>query len=523
MRSLQRALNATGPLETLVLASSLLDATTPDPWDSSDDQPSFESLLESFIGTDRRETTGALTVWAEILDDEGAIQSIRGELASRAHQLPRWLRRLDQTTVRDPYRTLDIFGDFSHITFGVEIDRTSFAFAVLVDHNAGSAVADGFPVDGSVEDLIQSAREVPELDVIAADPRTVGADLAYAVDVGQRTIPRYETETWPQVRPLLSWLARLFPAGERTFALEEFEDEERADITDAFLQSPFASGLRSPDRREAVETILDFACRYGRYAPYGWSTTRLDIFLNDWYPRKIYADRQFHAAVVEALPRYIEFAHDRLAVPEEVSSQVVELAEIVAPSLGLGSPVVPFGLSDVMLDHLAKRVGDREALEGLDAAPLPDEPMDWGGVAEEIRPAVSEVLEHLDALAAELESTEYRTAFRRALARAARGDADVFARRGSRLGLAAAVAWVVGKGNELFESVAIGDMNEWFGLSRSYSVGQRGQTVRKAMGLDPYDTGWAPYIGADLLISSVREDIIQQADYYQADGEDVDD
>jgi hypothetical protein len=314
----------------------------------------------------------------------------------------------------------------------------------------------------------------------------------------------------------------LFPAGERTFDLEEFGAVERADITDAFLRSPFASGLRSPDQREAVETILQFACGYGRYAPYGWSMTRLDIFVNDWYRRKIYADRQFHAAVGEALPRYIEFAHDRLAVPEELSRRIVELAEILAPSLGLGSPVMPLGLSDLMLDQLAERAGDRQALEHLDAIPLPDEPMDWTGVAEEIRPAVSEVLEHLDAFAAELGSVEYRTAFRRALAQAARGDADVFARRGSRPGLAAAVAWVVGKGNELFDSVAIGDMNEWFGLSRGYSVGQRGQTVRKAMGLDPYDRSWAPYIGADLLISSVREDMIQQVDYYQGDGEDFD-
>jgi hypothetical protein len=83
-------------------------------------------------------------------------------------------------------------------------------------------------------------------------------------------------------------------------------------------------------------------------------------------------------------------------------------------------------------------------------------------------------------------------------------------------------AWVVGKGNELFEAVAIGDMNEWLGLSRSYSVGQRGQTVRKAMGLAPYDRSWVPYVGADLLISSVRDDIIRQAAYYQGEGPDLD-
>lgn len=522
LRSIQRALNASGPIPMLVQASSLIEATTPDPWEHSGDQPSFDMLLESFIGTDRRETTGALAVWAEILPDEETVATIRRELASRSHQLPRWLRKLDQTTVSDPHRTLDLFGDFEHVTFGVEIDRASFSFAVLIDHNSGTVVADGFPVDGTVEDVLRAARHVGELEVVASDPRTIRADLTYAIEHGMRIVPPYETEAWPQVRPLLSWLVRLFPPGEGTYDLDSFEAETPEEITDEFLGSTFAAELGAGDRREAVETILRFACGYGRYAPYGWSTTRLDIFVNDWYPRKIYADRQFHAAVAEVLPRYIEFAHDRLGVPEELSRRVVELAEIVAPGLGLGSMAMPLELSEIMLDQLAKRAGDWNALEQLDAVPLPDEPMDWTAIGDAIRPAVAEVLEHLDAFGAELESVEYRTAFRRALARAARGDPDVFTRKGSRPGLAAAIAWVVGKGNELFDSVSVGDMNEWFGLRRGYSVQQRGQTVRRAMGLDPYDMAWAPYIGADLLVASVREDILRLTDYYQREDDDFD-
>ena len=83
----------------------------------------------------------------------------------------------------------------------------------------------------------------------------------------------------------------------------------------------------------------------------------------------------------------------------------------------------------------------------LDEMPLPDEDFDWTGIPEEIRPAVQAILEQCDGCADALFDVEHRTAMRRFLARAARNDPKVFARKGSPVRGAAAVAWVITTGN----------------------------------------------------------------------------
>lgn len=522
---MRRSLEAAGPLEFLSLASTMLDIADPGPLETAAGADSLlDELLDSIIGTRRRETTALLWAWAAMLPDGEDAARVRAALASRSDPMPRWLRRLGDAEIGRAYRVTDIYGDQEHLAFEFSIERTQMAFAVLIDHNAGSAVADGFPVRASIDELLASAHEEPGLDAVQGDPGVVGADLAFAIDVGRHTIPEFETETWPGVRPMLEWLVRRFPHGESGFAAtEELHDEERDRIVTAFLSSPFAAGLDSAERREAVRLIVDFAAGYGRVSPFGWSTTRLDIFANDWYPRKVYADDEFHEAVGEALPRFLEFAHDRLGVPADESSRVVQLARALAPSLGLTSASASPDIADSMTQWLARRVGGQAELDALDATPVPDEAMSWEGIDDEIRPQVSEVLGLLDELARELEDREYRTLFRRALARTARGDPAVFTRRGSRPGLTAAIAWVVGRGNDLFDWITVGDMNEFFGLKRGYSTADRGHTVAKAMGLDRWEFDHADLIGADLLRSAVREHILDLADAFgNSLGEDID-
>lgn len=523
MRSVRRSLESAGPLEFLMLASSMLEITDPGPIGTAGGAEStLDELLESIIGTPRRETTALLHAWATMLPDGEDSERVRAAMTDRKDPMPRWLRKLEDVEIGHAYRANDIYGDQEHLSFGMSLGRTVLAFAALIDHNAGSAVADGFPAPVDVDQMIGSAVGDPEVEVIPADPATVGADLAYAIDVGRHTYPPYETQTWPGCRPMLEWLIRRFPVGESGYAsVEEFPGHARDQIVDEFLASPFGAGLDLPDHREAADLIVDFACGYGRVSPYGWSTTRLDIFVNDWYPRKVLADREFHTAVNEVLPRYVEFAHRRLGVPDYETRRVVDLAEIAIPSASTPGFAAAQHTGHA-LDWLARRVGGQAALLELNDAPVPDEAMAWDGIDEDIRPAVTEVLGMLDALAEELDDREYRTLFRRALARTARGDSAVFSRRGSRAGLAAAIAWVVGRGNDLFDWISVGDMNEWFGLKREYSTGQRGQTVRQAMGIDRWEFDHADLVGVDLLHSAVRRHIIDLTQDYRPRLDDAD-
>ena len=81
--------------------------------------------------------------------------------------------------------------------------------------------------------------------------------------------------------------------------------------------------------------------------------------------------------------------------------------------------------TSVRADHArGPRGGRRRAgsLMALDDTPLPDQPFEWTGVPEDIRPVVAEVLSQCDRVTDELLDVEHRTAMRRFLSRVAVGD-----------------------------------------------------------------------------------------------------
>ena len=167
-------------------------------------------------------------------------------------------------------------------------------------------------------------------------------------------------------------------------------------------------------------------------------------------------------------------------------------------------------IEDFVLAGLDEQVGGRLRLQGLDDAPLPDEPFEWAGVPADIHPVVQEMLDACDRFADELGDVEYRTAMRRFLSRAAVGDPSVFRRRGSALRGAAAVAWVIAQANGMFTGKFI---QESFGLKTS--VTSRAEPMLEAVGVDMRERWFSGYLslGApDLLLSSHRAEIIERRD-----------
>jgi hypothetical protein len=156
-----------------------------------------------------------------------------------------------------------------------------------------------------------------------------------------------------------------------------------------------------------------------------------------------------------------------------------------------------------------------EALLALDDTPLPDEEFDWADIAEEIRPAVAAILEQCDGCADALFDIEHRTAMRRLLARAARNDAKVFARRASPTRAAAAVAWVIATGNRTAGVWSAGlttkDLLAHFGLSGP--VSDRAGTLMRAAGVPTGHVPSSPELGdPQLLTSTRRRSLIQSRD-----------
>lgn len=153
-------------------------------------------------------------------------------------------------------------------------------------------------VDAPVDEVTAQLREATD-----HDPDTTFADLALAdararvedaIDVGAVTYPPLESETWPVCRPLVEWVLRAMPEGGTGFARPEWDEQSRAALADRFLASPWAGDLDGDDVA-LLDSLLWFACDYGPADPRRWSTTRVEMLLADWLPRKVIADADFLA------------------------------------------------------------------------------------------------------------------------------------------------------------------------------------------------------------------------------------
>jgi hypothetical protein len=196
-------------------------------------------------------------------------------------------------------------------------------------------------------------------------------------------------------------------------------------------------------------------------------------------------------------------------------------AALLAAMGVLDEPEPELELPDIMLESLRRAVGDEAALDALDAEPLPDEPFAWHAVPADVHDRVGEVLALIDRCCAELLDGEYRTACRRLLADAAAGDPEIFRRRGKAASAAAAICWIAGQANSLFDrepvtpKMRVKDLTGHFGTAGT-SASQRSGPLLRAIGIKPNHYGRMDLGSPRYLTGQRRACIIAHRDRYRA-------
>ena len=474
------------------------------------------------------------------MPDEVMAAHIGRELAVRPQPMPDWLTRLDQARAEPKvWFMTHVLGDGDDYLVGATLPSGhSLSALVYVDHNLGTVVKDAFVVPESLDDMVEkvlSTMTDPDQSMTRVDAATARAVIEEAIAHGSLMYPPSESDSWPMCRPLVEWMLRLLPSGGVAPERREWSDEETAAIARGFFTSDFGADLDRPDERGLLGSVLWFGTDYGPGDPLRWSPVNVEMVLADWFPRKIVADAAYLAKLPDLLRAFIRYCHDRkgirAALTEETLDAVDEwepqyqrvirtdrpqgpaalLAAMMPPSVDDDDLSVP----EIMLEGLDRKVGGRLQLQNLDDAPLPDEPFEWAGIADDIRTVVQDVLDGCDRCAEELLDTEHRTAMRRFLSRAAVGDPAAFRRKASPARGAAAVAWVICRANDTvgayWSGLAVQDLLAWFGVKGS--VSQRAEPFLRANGVDPHNLFGSMELGApDLLTSKRRREIITQRD-----------
>jgi hypothetical protein len=180
----------------------------------------------------------------------------------------------------------------------------------------------------------------------------------------------------------------------------------------------------------------------------------------------------------------------------------------------------PFDLRQHFLDQLVEEVGGQDALDSLDDTSLPEEELAWDRVPADLRDRVAEILAACDRCSDDLLGAEYKTACRRLLARAVPGLSGMLTTTTRPEVIAAAVCWVIGKGNQRLGQgtgeLRVKDLMSYFDLSQS-SVSARGYQIMRAGGIVRASAYPAVRLGTpSLLVSARRRRIIELRDRHHA-------
>jgi hypothetical protein len=546
--SLRAGLRSDDPTDLLSVVSGMLETTSPRARDPlRPDQGggiSLADLVESFVGTPYAETTAVLTLLAEMTTDDVVAATIRDELAVRRHPLPDWITSFGRA-VADPqaWCLTHVLGDGDDYLVGAVLPSGHpLSALVYVDHNLGTIVKDAFVVPTPLEDLALRAGTLlddPDQSLTRVDPANARAVIEAAVDKGARTYPQPTSDSWPMCRPLVEWMTGLLPAGGRLPERREWTPEEIAAVAAEFFDSAHGRAVDRPDERDLLDSVLWFCTDYAPGDPYRWSPVTVELLLADWFPRKVMADSDLLERLPGLVRAFVRYCHAHEGIRAELTAETlasidrwepVYLEQVRRSRTTAISDLVQqlvdaerggsLGRSWV-LDQLADEVGGRDALTHLDVAPLPDEELDWDGIPETIRPMVQAVLDQCDQCAGELFDVEHRTAMRRFLARAARNQPKVFARKASPVRAAAAVAWVVATANRTAGVWSPGlqttELLDHFGLTGS--VADRARTLMKAAGVPVDRVPGCPELGDPaLIVSARRRTIVQERDRAESEG-----
>ena len=408
-----------------------------------------------------------------------------------------------------------VLGDGDSVLLGARLPGHELTAVIYIDHNLGTVVKDAFPAPSPISEVAARMREAaddPDVrfgDISLADAR---ARVAEAIEVGAIMFPPLESETWPASRPLTEWLVRLLPEGGAGYVRPTWSEARKKKLAKRFFGSEFGKPFDDDDQRDLLDQFLWFGTDYGPGDPLRWSPVAVEILLADWIPRKIVASPEHLSAAPALLRAFIRFCHAerkiRSALTDEtlaaVDEQEPEYQRVIrsprpqGPMAMLAAMGVlgdeqpwedePSGVGQHFLDALAEEVGGQDALDSLDDTPLPDEEFSWDEVPADVRDRVGEVLAACDRCCDDLFGAEYRTACRRLLARAAPGLPGMLRKTAKPEAIAAAVCWVIGKGNQRFGQgtgeLRVKDLMSYFSLSQS-SVSERGYQIMHAAGIKP--------------------------------------
>ncbi len=474
LASLRAALDSPEPLEFLSAASAMLSVVDPVPnplaslYGDEESLPAvtLDEFLDTFLSMPTNETDSLLVACAEILGDADLQATVQSEVKPRMEVISPWLAELPRLRVRKAAAFGSVLGGEETIALEAAGPRGGFTLMISVAKQGTPFIEDAYGVFDTVDDLIGEFKRqgIEGLTIEDLTLKEARGRIEDALETTDMTVPPVETDSWPATRPLLKWQLRGMPEGGEGYPDAEWSDEQIDALTEDFVSSPHASHLPQSER-ELASLFINLALSYGSGSPLQWNPSLIERFLLDLVPRKVHYPRKDLRAIPRVLSAFVAYSNEALEVPDTLANYAQDLIEELTPlylqainpktrkaaepwRADFMESIASFLLPDP-LTLLVDEVGGEEALDALDADPLPTgELFDVGDVPEDVRDRVEKIGDLVSTHASQFfADPEMVTAAHRTLLLVATENPEVFRRRSKDLNTAAAILFITGHNN----------------------------------------------------------------------------
>lgn len=261
------------------------------------------------------------------------------QLRATGGKRPSWEEAIDEAEIlRVAVMREPIFDD--GLTLFIEarhLDGEPHAIGVYIDHNLGGMAKDILMADSlaDVERVLASdpdALAAPVLEPIGTGEAWVRIDAA--MELTDRTLDPPVGEDYASLRAIALLRAAELPGPFPEINEPELTQAERDELRAHFLTSPEAAGFAADgDEAFIASLVIDYCADYVDGRPLRWSPVTVELFMVDWLPRKVMADRATFDVVPRALTAWVRYAGRRRELPDWAVAETTSAIERWAPEM----------------------------------------------------------------------------------------------------------------------------------------------------------------------------------------------
>lgn len=321
------ALDSGHPIDIVMLASSLIAGLDPDDSTPAAEEPAVLPRPEEFVrmfldSGDPRLHVLAWTV-AQLLPDARLHAEVAAALAPET--VPGWLLPVADAEVVTGWQTTDPLRDSTDLVVPVRVGDLDLTVIGLIDLNADGALKDGFAVPAPLTAVQEALSASGETSMETGDlsPADARVWLADAIAAGRTVEPPFESDSWPQARPLVEWALRLCPTGGRGRERREWTAEDIEDVVAEFAAAPEGGVVADQADRAVLVDALHGLARETSADPMLLGAVRLELGLGYLWPTTLHHDLDALLALPDVLGSYVRWAHGRRGIPAEDTDQAL--------------------------------------------------------------------------------------------------------------------------------------------------------------------------------------------------------